>query len=82
MSVQSEVAHIYELMRWKGASEETACAVAMALYRELVPGSGYAMARKVVARAVETLRVGRVLGDQAKPRGGRPRRAPFTAPTA
>lgn len=54
MSIQSEVANMYELMRWKGASDETARAVAMVLYRELVPDSDDSTQQDAVARAIAT----------------------------
>jgi hypothetical protein len=57
MSVQSEVADMYELMLWKGASKDTARAVATALYRELVPDGG-SSEDEVVSRAIATVRVG------------------------
>jgi hypothetical protein len=58
MRVQSEVAMMYELMRWKGASDQTARAVAMALYRELVPDSDESTQQDVVSRAIATARIG------------------------
>jgi hypothetical protein len=54
MSIPSEVADMYALMRWRGASVETARAVAVALYRELVPGSDHATADEAVSRAIAT----------------------------
>jgi hypothetical protein len=56
MTVESDVADVYALILSKKASEETARTAAMALCRELMPGSDERVVRQTVARAIATVR--------------------------
>jgi hypothetical protein len=56
MSIQSELASMYEQMLRRGASEDIARAVATALCRELVPDNDDVAIREGVSRAIQTVR--------------------------
>lgn len=68
MSIQSEVANMHALMLSKGVAPETADAIALALYRELVPGCSLSVAREGVAKALTTAKTGPGYFRQAAPR--------------
>jgi hypothetical protein len=72
MAVENDVADLYELLLRKNASEETARAVAMALYRELMPGSDDPTVREAVARAIATVRIKSLASNDMGPSGERP----------
>lgn len=72
MSIQSEVANMHDLMLRKGVSPETAHAIALALYRELVPGCSLSVARDGVAKALTTAKTGPCYFRQAEPRRAPP----------
>ena len=57
MTVESDVADMYELLLRKGATEKTAREVAMAFYRQLAPSSDDFAAREAVSRAIATVRI-------------------------
>jgi hypothetical protein len=73
MSIQSELANMYELMLRKGASEDTARAVATALCRELVSDNDDVANREGVSRAIATTVIARATSRDAESLGAQPR---------
>ncbi|HEX2114075.1 MAG TPA: hypothetical protein VHM01_06690 [Alphaproteobacteria bacterium] len=63
MTVENDVADMYELFLRKGASEKTAREVAMAFYRQLMPSSDDLTAREAVSRAIATVRIADAAGN-------------------